>query len=57
MNAKKAHDVLKQHNEWRTDVDDVFNCPATIPKELTEALNFAIGVLSRMTGNDDEQAV
>lgn len=57
MNAKKAHGLLKQHNEWRTDVDDVFNHPATIPKELTEALNFAIGVLSRMNDKDEEQAV
>ena len=53
MNIREAHDVLKQHQEWRTDIEDEFNHPATDSKLLTEALSVAIGVLSRMTCQDE----
>lgn len=44
MNLKEAIKVLKAHNKWRTGSD----IEPTEPKKLTEALDIAINLLSKL---------
>lgn len=56
MTAKEAHDILKAHNQWRTCRHvRACGCKMGVPKELTEAMNFAIGVLAKI--KQDEPVV
>lgn len=48
MTIGEALGVLKQHSEWRSDIDGKFNHPATDPKLLTEALKIAIAVMQTL---------
>jgi hypothetical protein len=46
MNIKKALEVIKAHNEWRTSPLPTDMLAMQDPSEITKALNVAITVLA-----------